>query len=59
MRALLDTSVVAVGRRPRARAMDLLIAATAHTHDARLYTRYTRNQDDLRGLHDLVEVVPV
>lgn len=56
MRALFDTSVVAAGRRPRARAMDLLIAATAHTHGARLYTR---NQDDLRGLHDLVEVVPV
>jgi len=34
--------------------MDLLTAATAHAHNARLYTR---NAADLRGLHDLVEVV--
>jgi prevent-host-death family protein len=32
-------AVVAAGRRPRARVMDLLIAATAHAHEARLYTR--------------------
>src|SRR5256885_7709162 len=35
----LTAAVVAVGRQPRARTMDLLIAATAHAHDARLYTR--------------------
>lgn len=52
----LAAAVVAVGRQPRARTMDLLIAATAHAHNARLYTR---NAADLRGLHDLVEVVKV
>lgn len=35
--------------------MDLLIAATAHAHNARLYTQ---NPKDLVGLEDLVEVVP-
>ena len=51
----LAAAVVAVGRQPRARTMELLIAATAHAH-ARLYTR---NAADLRGLHDCVEVVSV
>ena len=49
-------AVVAEGRQPRARSMDLLIAATAHAHSARLYTR---NASDFEGLGDLVEVVPV
>jgi predicted nucleic acid-binding protein len=53
---LLAVSVVEAGRQPRARTMDLLIAATAHAHDARLYTR---NAKDLVGLEDLVEVVSV
>ncbi|MQA34760.1 type II toxin-antitoxin system VapC family toxin [Modestobacter roseus] len=48
--------VVAAGRPPRARAMDLLIAATAHAHGARLYTR---NPADLQGADELVEVVTV
>ena len=52
----LAAAVVAAGRQPRARRMDLLIAATAHAHDARLYTR---NPADLRGLEDLLEVVSV
>lgn len=52
----LAAAVVAAGRQPRARTMDLLIAATAHAHDARLYTR---NAEDLRGLHGLVEIVSV
>lgn len=52
----LAAAVVATGRQPRARTMDLLIAATAHAHDARLYTR---NAADLRGLEDLLEVVSV
>jgi hypothetical protein len=30
----LGAAVVRAGRRPRTRAMDLLIAATAHAHDA-------------------------
>ncbi|HZE51525.1 MAG TPA: type II toxin-antitoxin system VapC family toxin [Jatrophihabitantaceae bacterium] len=49
----------AVGRRqpnPRTRASDLLIAATAHAHGARLYTC---NAGDLRGLDDLVQIVAV
>jgi predicted nucleic acid-binding protein len=48
--------VVAIGRKPRARTMDLLIAATAHAHGARLYTR---NVDDFAGLEDFVTVVRV
>jgi predicted nucleic acid-binding protein len=52
----LAAAVVAAGRQPRARTMDLLIAATAHAHDAVLYTR---NADDFRGLDGLVEVVTV
>ena len=52
----LAAAVVAAGRQPRARTMDLLIAATAHAHDARLYTR---NADDFRGLQGLVEVVTI
>ena len=36
--------------------MDLLIAATAHAHGARLYTR---NIDDFAGLEELVEIVAV
>lgn len=52
----LAAAVVATGRRPRSRVMDLLIAATAHAHSARLYTR---NADDLTGLEQLVEIVAV
>ena len=52
----LAAAVVAAGRPPRARAMDLLIAATAHAHGARLYTR---NADDLAGADELIEVVAV
>jgi len=49
-------AVVDAGRQPRARSMDLLIAATAHAHSARLYTR---NADDFDGLGSLVDVVSV
>jgi len=49
----LAASVAASGGRPRARVMDLLIAATAAAYDARLVTRDT----DLARLGDLVEVV--
>lgn len=52
----LAAAVVSAGRQPRSRVMDLLIAATAHAHSARLYTR---NADDLVGLEHLVEIVPV
>lgn len=49
-------AVVDSGRQPRARSMDLLIAATAHAHAARLYTR---NAADFGGLGELVDVVAV
>lgn len=49
-------AVVDAGHQPRARSMDLLIAATAHAHSAKLYTR---NAADFRGLEELVEVVAV
>ncbi|HET9060502.1 MAG TPA: type II toxin-antitoxin system VapC family toxin [Acidimicrobiales bacterium] len=52
----LAAAVVAAGRQPRSRVMDILIAATAHAHGARLYTR---NASDLAGIEDLVEIVPV
>lgn len=52
----LAAAVVSVGRQPRARVMDLLIAATAHAHGARLYTR---NADDLLGVDDYLDVVPI
>ncbi len=53
---LLAAAVVAAGRQPRARVMDLLIAATAHAHDARLHTR---NAADLVGLEHLVDFATV
>lgn len=52
----LAAAVVDAGRQPRARAMDLLIAATAHAHSARLYTR---NAADLQGLENLIDITPV
>jgi len=51
---VLAAAVVQAGRKPRARSMDLLIAATAHAHGAAVYTR---NADDLAGLEDLIEIV--
>jgi len=50
----LAAAVVATGRQPRSRVMDILIAATAHAHGARLYTR---NVADLDGIGHLVEIV--
>jgi hypothetical protein len=52
----LAATAAAAGRRPRAHVMDLLIAATAHAHHARLYTR---NPKDLRGLKDLLDIAAV
>jgi predicted nucleic acid-binding protein len=52
----LAATVARHGRQPRARVMDLLIAATAHAHDAVLITR---NADDLHGIEHLVEIVSV
>ena len=50
----LAAAVVRQGRQPRARTMDLIIAATAHAHSARLYTK---NSADLVGVESLVDVV--
>lgn len=50
---LAAAAVVEAGRQPRRRTMDLLIAATAHAHDAVLYTR---NPDDFAGLEGLIDV---
>ena len=50
----LAAAIVDAGRRTRARSTDLLIAATAHAHSARLYTR---NAADFVGLEGLVEVI--
>lgn len=52
--ARLAARVAQNGRQPRARVMDLLIAATGHAHDAKVYTR---NPDDLTGLDDLITIV--
>jgi toxin FitB len=52
----LAAAVVSTGRQPRSRVMDLLIAATAHAHGARLYTR---NAADLAGIEHLIEIVAV
>jgi predicted nucleic acid-binding protein len=52
----LAAAVVQAGQQPRARTMDLLIAATAHAHAAAVYTR---NADDLAGLEHLLDVVSI
>lgn len=52
----LAAAVVDAHRQPRRRVMDLLIAATAHAHDARLYTR---NRGDFVGLEGLVDIAEV
>jgi len=52
----LAAAVAAAGRQPQARTMGLLIAATAHAHSARVYTR---NAKDFIGIDDLVEIVAI
>lgn len=42
------------GRKSSARSLDLMIAATAHAHGARLVTA---NPDDVRHLADLITIV--
>jgi predicted nucleic acid-binding protein len=50
-------TITAAGRKVRGpRAVDLLIAATAHASSLPLYTR---NPDDFRGLEDLLDIVTV
>jgi predicted nucleic acid-binding protein len=51
------SAVLAAGRKARGpRAIDLLIAATAHASSLPLYTR---NPDDFRGLEKLLEIVTI
>jgi len=52
----LAAAVVATGRQPRSRSLDLLIAATAATHDAVLYTCKPK---DFYGLDEYLQVVAV
>jgi predicted nucleic acid-binding protein len=52
----LGAAMVAGGRQQRPRTVDLLVAATAHAHAARLYTR---NAVGLAGIEDLVDIVVV
>jgi predicted nucleic acid-binding protein len=49
-------AVIAAGRKPRRRAADLMIAATAIAAGLPLYTT---NPDDFVGLDHLVTVIPV
>ena len=53
---ILVASVVAIGRNPKPRKNDLMIAATALAHQVPLYTR---NPDDFKGLESQVTVIPV
>lgn len=53
----LYSAVVAAGRKARGvRAVDLLIAATAHAVQLPLYTR---NPDDFKALDDLIEIIAI
>ncbi len=50
---MLAHATVTADRQPRRRALDLLIAATAHAHDVPLYTR---DRDDLAALGEHIDV---
>ncbi len=52
----LAAAAAKAGRQPRARVMDLLIAATALANGARVCTR---NSADLAGLEDLLEITTI
>jgi predicted nucleic acid-binding protein len=52
----LTAAVIAAGRRPRGRTVDLMIAATALAEGLPLYTT---NPTDFTGLDTLIRIVPV
>ena len=52
----MSAAVSALGRSPRTRTADLMIAATAATEGL---TLYTTNPDDYRGLDSLVDIIVV
>ncbi|HSS48582.1 MAG TPA: type II toxin-antitoxin system VapC family toxin [Thermoanaerobaculia bacterium] len=54
--AMVAHAVKTAGRQPKARVMDLWIAATALTHKIPLYTR---NPDDFHGLQELIEIIVI
>ncbi len=49
-------AVIAAGRKPRGRVVDLMIASTAIAEGLPLYTT---NPDDFTGLDSLVRIMPV
>jgi predicted nucleic acid-binding protein len=51
-----SAAVIAIGRKPRRRTVDLMIAATAIAEGLPLFTT---NPEDFKGLEDLLTVVPV
>jgi predicted nucleic acid-binding protein len=51
-----SAAIIAAGRKPRRRAVDLMIAAVAIAEDLPLFTT---NPGDFAGLDDLLTVVPV
>ncbi len=52
----INAAVVSLGRTPRRRVADLMIAAVAASHGLPLYTT---NPDDFAGLSSIVEIVAV
>jgi toxin FitB len=53
---MLAAATVAAGRKREARSLDVMIAATAHAHHARLVTA---NAHDVQHLADYLEIVAV
>lgn len=52
----LGAAVMAIGRKPRARSLDLMIAATAVVEGVPLYTT---NPGDFAGLESILEIIAI